>query len=104
MSIIVFHRFLISTATVFCAVFAVWELRIFYVDGGVAPLAIGVMFILAATALAYYLINLQRFLESKPRRPAGRSPDRKAGPEVRGRQQGESYSGPEWLNDHPAEQ
>ncbi|WP_419166435.1 hypothetical protein [Candidatus Palauibacter sp.] len=62
MSIIGFHRFLIATAIVFCAVFAAWEFRIFSASGGLGPLALGVLFALAAAALAYYLANLARFL------------------------------------------
>ncbi len=62
MSIIGFHRFLIATAIVFCAVFAAWEFRIFASAGGFGALAIGVIFAFAAAALAYYLANLTRFL------------------------------------------
>ncbi len=62
MSIIGFHRFLIATAIVFCAVFAAWEFRIFASAGSVGALLIGVAFALAAAGLAYYLANLTRFL------------------------------------------
>ncbi len=62
MSIIGFHRFLIATAIVFCAVFAAWEFRVFASAGGFGALAIGVIFAFAAAALAYYLANLTRFL------------------------------------------
>lgn len=65
MSIIGFHRFLITTAIIFCAVFAAWEFRLFSVSGGFGPLAIGVIFALAAAALAYYLANLARFLNEE---------------------------------------
>ena len=62
MSIIGFHRFLIATAIVFCAVFAAWEFRIFASAGSLGALIIGVVFALAASGLAYYLANLTRFL------------------------------------------
>lgn len=73
MSIIGFHRFLIATAILFCALFAAWEFRIFSADGGFGPLALAVIFALAAAGLTYYLANLSRFLsgaweESAPRR------------------------------------
>ncbi|WP_419161949.1 hypothetical protein [Candidatus Palauibacter sp.] len=65
MSIISFHRFLITTAIVFCAVFAAWEFRIFATSGSLGALALGVGFAFAAAALAYYLANLARFLKSE---------------------------------------
>ncbi len=57
-----FHRLLISTAIVFCAVFAIWcgfdyrESR----NGG--TLAVGIVFAAATAALGYYLRHLNRFL------------------------------------------
>ena len=62
MSIIGFHKFLISTAIVFCAGFAAWEMRGFASGGNVGALALGIGFALAAAGLAYYLANLARFL------------------------------------------
>ncbi len=59
---IAFHRFLIGTAILFCAAFAVWAIVAFRSDGGVLPLVLGVAFALAAAALTYYLKNLRRFL------------------------------------------
>ena len=59
---IIFHRFLISTAILFCAGFAAWALVAFRSDGGTIQLVLGVTFGLAAVALGYYLKNLNRFL------------------------------------------
>ncbi len=68
MSIIGFHKFLISTAIVFCAGFAAWQMRGFASSGNVGMLALGVAFALAASGLAYYLANLARFLGGEPSR------------------------------------
>jgi hypothetical protein len=59
---IAFHRFLIGTAILFCAVFAVWAIVAFRSEGGTLPLVLGIAFALAAAGLAYYLKNLRRFL------------------------------------------
>jgi hypothetical protein len=59
---IAFHRLLIGTAILFCAIFAVWSLVAFRSSGGALPLVLGVTFALAAAGLAYYLKNLRRFL------------------------------------------
>ena len=67
MSIIGFHRFLIATAILFCAVFAAWEFRVFSTGGGLFTLALGILFALAAAGLAYYLANLTRFLGDQTR-------------------------------------
>ena len=68
MSIIGFHRFLIATAILFCAVFAAWEFRVFSTGGGFLALLLGIVFALAAASLAYYLANLTRFLGGEPPR------------------------------------
>jgi hypothetical protein len=60
--VIAFHRFLIGTAIIFCAVFAVWSIVAFRSSGGTLPLVLGITFALAAAALSYYLKNLRRFL------------------------------------------
>ena len=65
MSIIGFHRFLISTAILFCAGFAAWEISSFAAGGGTLALLLGIFFALAAGALGYYLANLSRFLDGK---------------------------------------
>lgn len=59
---IAFHRFLIGTAILFCAGFAVWAIVAFQADGGAVPLVLGLGFGLAAAGLAYYLKHLRRFL------------------------------------------
>ena len=62
---IVFHRFLIVTAILFCAGFSAWTIAAWREGGGGrGTLALGVAFALAAVALAVYLRNLKRFLRS----------------------------------------
>ncbi len=68
MSIIGFHRFLISTAILFCAGFAAWEFARFAGDGGTPALVLGIGFAVGTVLLTYYLINLARFLDrERPR-------------------------------------
>lgn len=57
-----FHRLLISTAIVFCIVFAVWAFAAYRATGGMLQLVLGVAFAFASLALGYYLKNLNRFL------------------------------------------
>jgi hypothetical protein len=59
---IIFHRFLITTAILFCAGFSGWALNTFRSEGGTTQLVLGLSFGLAAIALGYYLKNLNRFL------------------------------------------
>lgn len=59
---IAFHRFLISTGILFCIGFAGWAFVAFRTRGGALPLALGVVFAIAAVLLTYYLKNLKRFL------------------------------------------
>lgn len=63
MSIITFHRFLITTAILFCGMFAGWEFLRYSREGGALELTLGVTFTLLAIALVYYLVNLRRFLD-----------------------------------------
>lgn len=65
MSIITFHRFLITTAIVFCGVFAGWEFVRFSREGGTLELTLGITFSVLAVALVYYLVNLRRFLDGR---------------------------------------
>ncbi|MEE8134953.1 MAG: hypothetical protein V3T56_07840 [Gemmatimonadales bacterium] len=58
-----FHRFLIASAIVFCMGFAVWSLLAFEANGSVGTLVLGVVFVLAAIGLGFYLNNLDRFLK-----------------------------------------
>ena len=59
---IAFHRFLIGTAIIFCAGFAIWAIVAYRTDGSALPLVLGVAFAGAGAALGYYLKNLRRFL------------------------------------------
>ncbi len=59
---ITFHRFLIGTAIAFFAVFAVWSFVSYRVGGSVLLLVLGVLSVLVALGLGYYLKNLKRFL------------------------------------------
>lgn len=57
-----FHRFLISTAILFCVVFAAWTFVAYRASGSAADLAFAVGFAVAGVGLGYYLKNLNRFL------------------------------------------
>ncbi len=59
---IIFHRFLIGTAILFSAGFAIWSFASFQERGGGLLLFLGVFFAGATLALSYYLKNLKRFL------------------------------------------
>lgn len=63
MSIISFHRFLISMAILFCGSFAGWEFVRYARGEGWFALALGITFAILAVGLLYYLVNLQRFLD-----------------------------------------
>ncbi|MBI4538622.1 MAG: hypothetical protein HY704_03820 [Gemmatimonadetes bacterium] len=62
MSLIWFHRLLISTAIVFCVGFAAWEIFAFRQTGSAWLLLFALLFLGAAAALAIYLRNLRRVL------------------------------------------
>jgi hypothetical protein len=59
---IAFHRFLIGSAIAFFAVFALWSLAAYREGGSILLLILGVLSLLVAGALGYYLKNLKRFL------------------------------------------
>ena len=59
---ILFHRFLIGTAILFCAGFALWAFGSYRASGGAISLVLTVGFGVATIALGYYLANLKRFL------------------------------------------
>jgi hypothetical protein len=61
---IIFHRFLIGTAIIFCVVFARWSQLAYRESGSAATLSLAIGFAVAAIALVYYLKNLRRFLRS----------------------------------------
>ncbi|MFL5579324.1 MAG: hypothetical protein ACJ8AO_03045 [Gemmatimonadaceae bacterium] len=62
---ILFHRFLIGTAILFCAGFAAWSLNAARSSGSTGLLALGAAFGVAAVALVIYLWNLDRFLHGR---------------------------------------
>ena len=59
---IIFHRFLIGTAIVFCAGFSAWMFAGAGNSGTATNTVLGTGFLLGALALSYYLKNLKRFL------------------------------------------
>ena len=64
-SIIAFHRILISTAIVFCGLFSAWQAASFFREGLWLGLVLGLAFGAAALGLVYYLAHLDRFLGNK---------------------------------------
>lgn len=59
---IMFHRFLIGTAILFCLAFAGWSYQAYRVAADSGQLLLAIVFGVAAVALGYYLKNLRRFL------------------------------------------
>ncbi len=59
---ILFHRFLIGTAIVFCALFAVWGWREYQASHTTWALASSIAFAVFAVGLSVYLANLKKFL------------------------------------------
>ena len=57
-----FHRFLITTAILFCVGFAGWAFVAYRASGAGADLGFAVAFAVAGGVLGYYLKNLRRFL------------------------------------------
>ena len=57
-----FHRFLISTAIIFCLGFAGWAFAAYRSSGDGRNLAFAVGFAIAGGLLGYYLRHLNRFL------------------------------------------
>ena len=57
-----FHRFLIGTAIVFCAGFALWSHAVYQTSGALVFRVLSTAFGAATVALCYYLMNLRRFL------------------------------------------
>lgn len=76
MSLIHFHRVLISAGILFCAGFAAWELRAYLDDRDLVTLLISIAFAAAALALGYYLRHLSRFLRLPERDDDAPRPDR----------------------------
>lgn len=65
MGVIGFHRFLISTAILFCLGFGVWEVLRYTETSAPANLVTAIVFFIFGGALGYYLANLQRFLRGR---------------------------------------
>ena len=65
MSIIGFHKVLISTAIAFCLLFAGWQVGRYENGGGASALIIATVFLFLSIGLAIYLINLKRILRRK---------------------------------------
>lgn len=61
-SLIVFHRVLIGFGIAFCVGFAAWELAFWWASGSGGALGLGLVFLVLAAGLAFYLRHLQRFL------------------------------------------
>jgi hypothetical protein len=57
-----FHRFLITTAILFCLGFAAWAFVAYRAGGSSRDLAFALGFAVAGVLLGYYLKNLNRFL------------------------------------------
>jgi membrane protein implicated in regulation of membrane protease activity len=62
LNLILFHRLLIATGIVFCAVFAAWEFGAYTRAGGAKSLILAIVFALLAVALSWYLKRLARVL------------------------------------------
>jgi len=61
-SLIAFHRFLISAGIVFCAGFAAWEVRAFTRTSRPGSIVLAILFALLAVGLVLYLRRLNRIL------------------------------------------
>lgn len=62
LSLIAFHRVLITAGILFSGGFAAWQIDRFAEGGGAVALVLGGAFGLAALALLWYLLHLDRFL------------------------------------------
>lgn len=62
MSLIAFHRVLITTGILFSGGFSAWQVQQFAEGGTGLQLVLGAVFGLAALGLLWYLLNLERFL------------------------------------------
>jgi hypothetical protein len=65
MSIVAFHRVLITFAIAFCALFAAWEYGRYQLDGDGTRIVLTLVFAVLAIALGVYLAFLGRFLGRK---------------------------------------
>ena len=62
MSLIPFHRGLISAAIVFCFGYGAWEIAARARSGGAGLPVISIVFVVLGFVLIYYLARLNRFL------------------------------------------
>jgi hypothetical protein len=65
MSIVAFHRVLITAAIAFCALFAAWEYGQYRLDGDGSRMLLTLLFAVLAVGLVVYLALLGRFLGRK---------------------------------------
>ena len=65
LSIIAFHRVLITAAIAFCAFFSAWEFGHYGRDGDGSRVVLALVFAVLAIALGVYLALLDRFLGRK---------------------------------------
>jgi hypothetical protein len=63
MSLVSFHRFLITAAILFCLGFAGWEARAYASGGGTQPLIWAIVFLLLGAGLVVYLARLASILK-----------------------------------------
>ena len=62
MSLITFHRFLISAAILFCLAYAGWEIHAFRTSGSAGDLILAAVFLCLGGLLGIYLRRLAHFL------------------------------------------
>lgn len=62
MSLVPFHKGLITAGILFCAGFSAWTFLAYRRDGATVMLALAIVFWLLAIGLVLYLRNLRRFL------------------------------------------
>jgi uncharacterized membrane protein YeiB len=62
LNLILFHRLLIATAIVFCAMFSAWELGTYFRTDSTNHLVITIVFAILTMALSWYLKRLARVL------------------------------------------
>ncbi len=67
MSLVPFHRGLITAAVLFCLGYAAWEFVAFTRTGSGGSLALALTFGVLGGGLVYYLLRLNRFLGYEPR-------------------------------------
>ncbi|MCK5449104.1 MAG: hypothetical protein KAJ43_13215 [Gemmatimonadetes bacterium] len=65
MSIVAFHRVLITAAIAFCAFFSAWEFGQYRRDGDGSGVVLALVFAVLAVGFGIYLALLDRFLGRK---------------------------------------